>query len=254
MRIAAWNVNSLKVRLPHLLAWLDAAAPDLVGLQETKLTDENFPADELLQAGYHCVFSGQKTYNGVAILSRQPVTDVLTDMPGFEDPQRRVIAATANGVRFINIYVPNGKEIGSDKYRYKLDWLDALHAFLASELAEYPELVVAGDFNIAPDDRDVHDPEEWRGKVLCSEPERAALARLYELGLVDTFRLFSDQAGTYSWWDYRAAAFRRDRGLRIDLVLASTAMAERCTGTTVDVEPRRWERPSDHAPVVATFS
>lgn len=254
MRIASWNLNSLKVRLPHLSSWLETTVPDLVGLQETKLTDENFPADALLQAGYHCAFSGQKTYNGVAILSRQPVTEVLTDMPGFDDPQRRVIAATAGGVRFINLYVPNGKEVGSDKYRYKLDWLDALHAFLAAELANYPELVVVGDFNIAPDDRDVHDPEEWRDKVLCSEPERAALARLYALGLADTFRLFSDQAGTYSWWDYRAAAFRRDRGLRIDLVLASAAMAERCTGTTVDVEPRRWERPSDHAPVVAQFS
>lgn len=253
MVLASWNVNSLKVRLPHLLTWLGDVGPDMIGLQETKLTDDKFPVAEIEAAGYHCAFSGQKTYNGVAILSRGTPVDVVTAIPDFDDTQRRVIAATIDGIRFINLYVPNGQEVGSDKYRYKLDWMDALHAFLQDELSRHPDLVVVGDFNIAPDDRDVHDPVAWQGKVLCSDAERSALARLCDLGLRDTFRLFEDDAGTFSWWDYRAGGFRRNHGLRIDLVLASTSMAERCTGSTVDIAPRSWERPSDHAPVVARF-
>ena len=253
MRIASWNVNSLKVRLPQVLDWLAANAPDVLGLQETKLVDEAFPVDAIRAAGYEVSFSGQPTYNGVALLSRAPPADVITGLDGLDDPQRRVLGATIDGVRVLNLYVPNGQEVGSDKYAYKLGWLARLHAHLEAELARHPRIIVMGDFNIAPDDRDVHDPREWAGKVLCSEPERAALRRILELGLVDTFRLFEQPEGVYSWWDYRAAGFRRNRGLRIDLVLASAALAGTCNRSWVDIEPRRNERPSDHAPAVAAF-
>lgn len=253
MRIASWNVNSLKVRLPQVLDWLAANSPDVLGLQETKLVDAAFPVEAIREAGYEVSFSGQPTYNGVALLSRRPQDEVVTDLDGLDDHQRRVLAATVGGVRVINLYVPNGQAVGTDKYAYKLAWLDSLRRHLAAELARHPRMVVMGDFNIAPDDRDVHDPEEWAGKVLCSEPERAALERVLELGFADTFRLFEQPAGVYSWWDYRAAGFRRNRGLRIDLVLASTALAGACTRSWVDIEPRRNERPSDHAPAVAVF-
>lgn len=255
MKIASWNVNSLKVRLPHLLDWLGSAQPDLVGIQETKCVDDAFPREPIEAAGYRVLFSGQKTYNGVAILSRLEAEpkDVVYALPGLEDPQKRVLAATYGELRFINLYVPNGSSVGSDKYAYKLDWLAKLHAWLAEELKTYPQLAVVGDFNIAPDERDVHDPESWVGQVLFSEAERAALRGLLELGLVDTLRLFEQPPDTYSWWDYRMGAFRRNRGLRIDHVLASTALAERCTASLIDKEPRRWERPSDHAPAVAEF-
>ena len=253
MRIASWNVNSLRVRLPHVLDWLTANEPDVLGLQETKLTDDAFPSDELKAAGYEAVFSGQKTYNGVALLSRRPPTDVIRDLDELEDPQRRVLGATVDGVRILNLYVPNGQAVGTDKYEYKLNWLSFLRRHLQRELAAYQRVVVMGDFNIAPEDRDVHDPEEWRGKVLCSEPERSALGALLDLGLEDTFRLFDQPEASFSWWDYRAAGFRRNRGLRIDLVLASRPLARSCTRSSVDVEPRRLERPSDHAPVVADF-
>ncbi len=253
MRVASWNVNSLKVRLPQVLDWLAANSPDVLGLQETKLVDEAFPADAIRAAGYEASFSGQPTYNGVALLSRAPVADVITGLDGLDDPQRRVLGATVDGVRVLNLYVPNGQEVGSDKYAYKLGWLERLHAHLEAELARHPRIIVMGDFNIAPDDRDVHDPKEWAGKVLCSEPERAALRRIFELGFVDTFRLFEQPEGIYSWWDYRAAGFRRNRGLRIDLVLASAALAGACNRSWVDIEPRRNERPSDHAPAVAAF-
>ena len=253
MKIASWNVNSLNVRLPHVLAWSQAAGPDVLALQETKLVDEKFPKSELEAIGYHSVFSGQKTYNGVAILSREPVTDPLTDVPGLEDEQRRVLAATVGDVRVINLYVVNGSEVGSEKFEYKLRWLDKVADWVGTELERFENVVVLGDFNITPDDRDVHDPEAWREKILCSTPERQALKGMLDLGLSDTFRKFEQPEGVFSWWDYRMNAFKRKMGLRIDLVLASKPMLERCTASYVDVEPRRQERPSDHAPVVAEF-
>ena len=251
--VASWNVNSLKVRLPQVTEWLGAHPVDVIGLQETKLQDEHFPQGELEALGYHVVRSGQKTYNGVALLSRAPITDVVFGLAGFEDPQRRVAIGTSGGVRYVNLYVPNGQAVGSEKYEYKLRWLDALHALLVQEAATHPQLVVMGDFNIAPDDRDVHDPVAWAGQILCSDAERGALRRVLEIGLVDTFRLFEQPAGLYSWWDYRQAGFRRNLGLRIDLILASAALRGSCRESTVDKEPRRAERPSDHAPAVARF-
>jgi exodeoxyribonuclease-3 len=253
MRIATWNVNSLRVRLPHLLEWLQVQSPDVVALQETKLVDDAFPVEDLRAAGYHVAFSGQKTYNGVAILAREPPADVLRDIPGFDDPQRRVLAATIAGVRVLGLYVPNGQSVGSEKYQYKLGWLAALEGWLKAELAAHPRLVALGDFNIAPEDRDVHDPVAWEGQVLVSEPERAALRGLCALGLEDVFRRFEQPPASYSWWDYRQGAFRRNNGLRIDLVLATSALAGCCSACTIDVEPRRQERASDHTPVIATF-
>lgn len=253
MRIATWNVNSLKVRLPQVLDWLAARQPDILALQETKLTDENFPVADLLAAGYQSLYSGQKTYNGVAILSREPATAVLRDIPGLDEPQRRILIASVGPLRMVNLYVVNGQEVGSDKYRHKLAWLAAVTAHIETELAAHPHVAVVGDFNIAPDDRDVHDPEAWRERILCSTPEREALGAMEALGLEDTFRRFDQEPGSYSWWDYRAAAFRRNLGLRIDLILASRALAGACTACYVDTAPRRLERPSDHAPVVAEF-
>ena len=249
MKIASWNVNSLNVRLPHLEQWLGTSGADIVGLQETKLEDSRFPDTALAGLGYRSVFCGQKTYNGVAILSRQPSTDVQMGIPGFDDAQQRVIAATVDGVRVINLYVVNGQDVGTEKYAYKLRWLDAVHDWIASELAAHPRMVVLGDFNIAPDARDVHDPGVWNdGHILTSTAERAALQRLYALGLHDAFRLHHDAAGEFSWWDYRQAAFRRNLGLRIDLTLVSDALRARCSGAGIDREPRSWERASDHAP------
>jgi exodeoxyribonuclease III len=253
MRIASWNVNSINVRLPQVLDWLAANQPDVLGLQETKVPDEAFPTEPLREAGYQLSYSGQRTYNGVALLTRVPQAEVVTELDGLGDEQRRVIGATVGGLRIYNLYVPNGQAVGTDKYDYKLAWLEALRGHLAAELQRHPHMVVMGDFNIAPEDRDVHDPAEWAGKVLCSAPERAALAAILELGFVDTFRLFEQPEGIYSWWDYRAAGFRRNRGLRIDLVLASQDLAGICSRAWVDIEPRRNERPSDHAPAVAVF-
>lgn len=254
MKIATWNVNSLNVRLPHVIEWLDSAAPDVLVLQEIKQVTEAFDAESFHKLGFDAVASGQKTYNGVAVLSRNKATDLVTDFPGYDDPQRRVLAATIDGVRVINLYVPNGSSVGSEKYDYKLGWLDALHGFLEQELKAHDKLVVLGDFNIAPDDRDVHDPEKWGDDILCSPAERAALQSLVELGLSDVFRQFEQAEKTFSWWDYRAAGFRRNAGLRIDLILASEALAKSCIASYVDREPRTWERPSDHAPVIAEFS
>ncbi len=253
VKIASWNVNSLRVRLPQVLRWLEAEAPDLVGLQETKLPDERFPSAEFEAAGYYAIRSGQPTYNGVALLSRRPAEDPVTDLPGMDDPQRRVLAASCAGVRVWNLYVPNGQSVDSDQYAYKLSWLGRLTETLRAELERHPRLVVLGDFNIAPEDRDVYDPERWRGRVLCSGPERAAFAGLLALGLCDTFRRFEQPEGRFSWWDYRAAAFRRNLGLRIDHILASPELCRRCTAARVDPAPRGWERPSDHAPVIAEF-
>ena len=254
MKIGTWNVNSLRVRLPQLQQWLEGSPVDVVGLQELKLEDKDFPLEALASAGWQAAWSGQKTYNGVALLSRAPLQDVAIGIPGSDDPQRRVIAATVNGVRVICVYVPNGQAIDSEKYPYKLGWLARLRDYLASELATHPRLALVGDFNIAPDDRDVHDPAAWAGGVLVSEPERNAYRELLALGLEDVFRRFEQPEKTYSWWDYRMGAFRRNHGLRIDLVLASQALAAACTGCHVDREPRLWERPSDHAPVVAEFA
>jgi len=254
MKIATWNVNSMKVRLPHVLEWLDANTPDVLVLQEIKQITEAFPVEELGAAGYQSIANGQKTYNGVAVVSRQAANDPVTDFPGFEDPQRRILATTVNDVRIVNLYVPNGQAVGSEKYEYKLGWLEALRGFLESELARHDKLVVLGDFNIAPADEDVYDPEKWGDAILCSPAERAALVRLLDLGLTDVFRNFEQPEKTFSWWDYRAAGFRRNAGLRIDLILVNKAMDAACTASYVDREPRTWERPSDHAPVVAEFA
>ncbi len=250
MKIASWNVNSLNVRLPHLQQWLTAFAPDIVGLQETKLDDARFPDDALAALGYRSVFLGQKTYNGVAILARDhAIGEVQYGIPGFEDEQKRVIAATVGDLRIVNLYVVNGQDVGTDKYAYKLRWLAAVRDWLAAELQRHPRMVVLGDFNIAPDARDVHDPGVWNeGHILTSTGERAALRDLLDLGLHDAFRLHSEEAGVFSWWDYRQAAFRRDLGLRIDLTLVSDALRAGALASGIDREPRTWERPSDHAP------
>jgi exodeoxyribonuclease-3 len=254
MKIATWNVNSLKVRLEHVLNWLGEHEPHTLVLQEIKQVTEAFPEEAFTEIGYKAIASGQKTYNGVAVISRDPIEDAVTDFPGFEDPQRRILATTVGGVRVINLYVPNGSEVGSEKYAYKLSWLEALHGFLKSELEQHEKLVVLGDFNIAPADEDVYDPEKWGESILCSPDERAALAKLLDLGLTDVFRQFEQPEKTYSWWDYRAAGFRRNAGLRIDLILTTQAMTDACKASYVDKEPRALERPSDHAPVVAEFS
>ena len=249
--IATWNVNSIRARLEHLANWLTQTSPDVVGIQETKVQDADFPHAELAALGYHVLFSGQKSYNGVAVLSKQPATLLASALPGFDDPQRRVLAAKVAGITLVNLYVPNGSAVGSEKYSYKLAWLDALGDWVAKLVASGEPLMLIGDFNIAPDDRDVHDPEAWRGKILCSEEERQRLRRLIDLGLCDVFRRFEQPAQAFSWWDYRAGGFRRNEGLRIDLILASAALAERCEACDIDVGPRRWEKPSDHAPVLA---
>ena len=254
MKIATWNVNSLKVRLPHLLDWLASEQPDVVCLQETKTVDEAFPVTDLAAAGYQALFSGQKTYNGVAILARAALSDPVAGIPGFADEQKRVLAATVDGVRVICLYIPNGQSIDSDKYPYKLAWLEALQAWLIDERARHGRLALLGDFNIAPEDRDVHDPAAWAGQVLCSEPERAQFQRLLGHGLKDAFRLFEQDDKSFSWWDYRQGGFRRNLGLRIDHILLSEELAARCKNCRIDKTPRAWERPSDHAPVIAEIA
>jgi exodeoxyribonuclease-3 len=253
MKIATWNVNSMNVRQAHVIEWLQNHEPDVLVLQEIKQITEKFPTDALKAIGYHSIASGQKTYNGVAVISKTPATDPVTDFPDLEDPQRRILATTINGVRVIDLYIPNGSEVGSDKYEYKLGWLASLLRFIKAEMQEHDKLVVLGDFNIAPADADVHDPEKWGEAILCSPAERKALTDLKDLGLTDVFRKFEHPEKTFSWWDYRAAGFRRNAGLRIDLILTTDSMTERCTASYVDKEPRAWERPSDHAPVVAEF-
>ena len=256
MKIASWNVNSLNVRLPHLQEWLAESAPDVVALQETKLEDERFPAEAIAAAGYDSVFSGQKTYNGVALLARRPLAigEVQAGIPGFEDDHRRVLAATIGGVRVVNLYVVNGKAVGDPKYVHKLRWMAAVRDWLAEEIVRHPRMVVLGDFNVAPDDRDVHDPKRWREKILCSTPEREALQAICALGLHDSLRLFSAEGGQFSWWDYRLLAFQRGWGLRIDLVLVSEALRARCSGAGIELAPRTRERPSDHTPVWCALS
>jgi len=253
MKLATWNVNSLKVRLPQVLQWLESSPVDVLCLQETKLTDDKFPVAEIEAAGYQVVFTGQKTYNGVAILSRHPITEVVKNNPRFPDEQQRIISATIEGMRIVCAYVPNGQAVGSDKYDYKLRWLEAFIQWLEAELQQFPSLAVLGDYNIAPADADVHDPAAWQDQVLVSAPERAAFERLCAMPLADAFRLFPQAEKLYSWWDYRQMAFRRNRGLRIDHILLSPALTQRCSACEIDKLPRKWEQPSDHTPVIATL-
>ncbi len=253
MKIVSWNVNSLKVRLEHVLQWSKQNSPDVLAIQETKLTDDKFPEKEITAAGWHVVYSGQPTYNGVCIISSSAATDVVTDIEGLDDPQRRILAATIDDVRIINLYVVNGSEPDSEKYTYKMHWLEQVTNFIGQQLEEYENVVVLGDFNIAPDDRDVYDAEYWRGKILCTDKERAKLEDILDLGFDDSFRLLHDDGGHYSWWDYRMGGFPRNLGLRIDLILTNEPMSEMLTAAYIDKEPRAWERPSDHTPVVAEF-
>jgi len=250
LKVATWNVNSLNVRLPHVLDWLRDTQPDVLCLQETKQEDGKFPYDALKQAGYDAVHIGQKTYNGVAILSRHPLTNIQCNIPDFDDDQQRIIAADINDVRVVCAYIPNGQALDSDKYQYKMRWLNALNQWLKTELASHPKLLLLGDYNIAPEDRDCHDPAVWVGHVLVSPPEREAFQQLINLGLHDSFRLFEQPEKSFSWWDYRMAGFRRNLGLRIDHILVSDALKPFCTAAYIDKAPRKLERPSDHTPVV----
>lgn len=252
MRLATWNVNSLRVRLPHLLDWLKDAQPDVACLQETKTEDASFPVAELKAAGYHAVFCGQKAYNGVAILARGELSDVQHGMPDFPDDPKRLIGATYNGVRILSVYAPNGQEPGSDKYAYKLRWFEAFASFLTTQA--HARLAAMGDYNVAPEDRDVHNPKRWEGQIHTTAPERAAFRRLLDSGLADAFRLFEQPEKKFSWWDYRLKAYERGWGLRIDGILLSPELAKLCTACSIDEGPRKRERPSDHAPVMAEVS
>jgi len=250
VRLASWNVNSLRVRLPHLVDWLAAAQPDVACLQETKTEDADFPVAELRAAGYDAVYCGQRAYNGVAIVARSAIADVAHGIADFADDPKRCIAATIGGVRIVCLYAPNGEAPGTEKYAYKLRWYEALARWMKQLVHRTPELAVLGDMNVAPEDRDVHDPKRWAGKIHVSEPERAALHKVMDAGLADAFRLFPQPEKSFSWWDYRLRAFERGWGLRIDLALLAPALAKRCRGCTIDIEPRKRERPSDHAPVI----
>ncbi|RLL53521.1 exodeoxyribonuclease III [Mariprofundus sp. EBB-1] len=252
MKIVTWNVNSLTVRLPHVLMFLEEEKPDVLALQETKTVDSNFPYEAIEAAGYHVTFSGQKTYNGVALLSRSPASDEVMDIPDFSDPQRRLLAATIDGVRIINIYIPNGQEVGSEKYDYKFHWLIAFRNFLKTELTRHQHLIVLGDYNIAPTDLDIHDPDRWSGKIMCSDAEREWFQSLLKLGLTDTVRQLHPDQPMHSWWDYRMNAFRRHWGIRIDHLLATPSMIPTQAGVASTY--RALERPSDHAPVWVDFS
>jgi len=254
MKLATWNVNSLAVRLPQLLDWLAANPVDAMVLQETKLSDDKFPLAALQDAGYQVVFHGQKTYNGVALLSRTPAQDVVRNIPGLDDPQARVIAGTVDGVRVVGAYFPNGQAPDSDKFTYKMAWLDALRAWLAGELEHHAELVLMGDYNIAPEDRDVYDPVAWAGQIHCTPQERAHFQGLIGMGLVDAFRMFEQPLKSWSWWDYRNLAFRKNQGLRIDHILVSQALKDRVQTCVIDKLPRKNERPSDHAPVLVEIA
>jgi exodeoxyribonuclease-3 len=251
VRIATWNVNSLKIRLPHLLDWLATQQPDVMCLQETKTEDVNFPRAEIERAGYRAVYCGQKAYNGVAILARGELVDVQHGIPDFPDDPKRVIAATVNDLRILCLYAPNGEAPGTAKYEYKLRWYAALTRWLTQELPKRPNLAVLGDLNIAPEPRDVHNPKRWEGKIHFSEPERAAFREVAEVGVKDAFRLFDQPEKQFTWWDYRLKAFERGWGLRIDHILLAPALAAECSECVIDVEPRKRERPSDHAPVIS---
>ena len=252
-KIATWNVNSLKVRLPHVLQWLETERPDVLALQETKTVDENFPTDAIKEAGYHVSYTGQKTYNGVTTISKSPIDTIAHRIPDYDDEQRRVLAINTAKITVLNLYVPNGSEVDSDKYRYKLEWFSKLHPFITQLQSINDRLIILGDFNIAPEDQDVHAPHEWEGNVLVSKPERDEFNKLLAHGFSDCFRLFDQEEKSFSWWDYRAAAFRRNRGIRIDHILASDALSGSCRACYIDKGPRKLERPSDHTPVVAEF-
>jgi len=247
MKIVTWNVNSLNVRLPHLLSYLNKHQPDIVALQETKLPDEKFPEAEISAAGYHVAFSGQKTYNGVAIISKAPATAIETEIPNLDDPQRRLLAATIDGIRIINIYIPNGQEVGSEKFDYKFRWLQAFRSFLSAQLTAYKKLIVLGDFNIAPADIDVHNPKRWQGKIMCSDGEREMFQSFLALGLTDSIRTLYPDEPMHSWWDYRMNAFRHGWGIRIDHLLTTATLTPKSGG--VHADEREKKRPSDHAPV-----
>ncbi len=253
IKVATWNVNSLRVRLPHVIEFIKKHQPDMLALQEIKMENANFPQNAFDELGYQAIFNGQKTYNGVAILSKKPAQEIIHQLPDFADEQKRVLASTIDNIRIINLYVPNGSALDSDKYQYKLNWLNACTHFLSQELKQHENVVVCGDFNIAPADLDVYDPKAWIGQVLVSEPERAVFQQWLDLGFKDTFRQFHADGKHYSWWDYRAAAFRRNLGLRIDHILATPALAACGLNCEIDIEPRRLEQPSDHAPVIALF-
>lgn len=253
VKVASWNVNSLKVRLPQVLEWIESSGVDILALQETKTIDENFPEAAFTDKGLYVAYSGQKTYNGVAIISRWPIENVVTDIPNLVDPQRRILAADLNGIRLIDLYVPNGSEVGSDKFHYKLNWIEKVTDFIQEEMKSHKNIAVVGDFNIAPHDIDVHDPKAWEGSVLVSPPEREAFSKLLDLGLFDTFHELHPNEQVFSWWDYRAAGFRRNRGLRIDHILINDSLKSACKGCEIDAEPRKAERPSDHAPIWASF-
>jgi exodeoxyribonuclease-3 len=255
MKIATWNVNSIAVRMPQVLKWIDGNRPDVLCMQETKCTDEKFPAQIFRELGYHVEVFGQPTYNGVAILSLLPMSDVQRGHPDEPpDAQRRLIAATVNTVRIINVYIPNGQAVGAEKYELKLAWLERLRSFFDKYCDVKARLLICGDFNVAPEDRDVHDPMLWRGAIMCSEEERAAFAALEQIGLRDTLRIHHAEGGLFSWWDYRMMAFQKNRGLRIDAILASQSLAERCAAAGIDREMRQGKDPSDHASVWAEFS
>lgn len=258
MQIATWNVNSLNIRLPHVLAWLAARPVDVLCLQETKLTNDKFPHDAFAHLGYHSLHAGQKTYNGVALLARAPLRNATINLPGLPDEQQRLITATvgegAAALRILCAYMPNGQAVGSDKFHYKLRWLDALLDHLRTELARHSRLALLGDFNIAPADADVHDPAAWHEQILCSSPERERFRAMVALGLTDSFRLFNQPPNTYSWWDYRQLGFQKNRGLRIDHILLSAALASQCTACEIDRAERKKPQPSDHAPVIATLT
>lgn len=253
MKVASWNVNSLNVRLPQLLEWLERNQPDIIGLQELKMVDERFPVEAIREAGYHAVFNGQKTYNGVAILSKEEPTDVVRGMPGLDDEQRRYIAATIGGVRFIDLYVPNGQALGSEKFQYKTRWFSQLLTHLEAVLADGLPTIVVGDFNIAHADEDVHDPSRWVNTTHTSGVERGWLDQLLDLGFVDTFRKFEQEPDSFSWWDYRGPGIWKNHGLRIDYVFASQALADSCNAASINKRWRMKKQPSDHAPVIAEF-
>lgn len=248
--LVTWNVNSIRVRLEQVIAWLTEHQPDVLVLQEIKIVDELFPRAEIEALGYHVTVFGQPTYNGVAILSRQAPQDIVMGIPNYDDIQKRVLAATIAGIRVICIYVPNGASVDSDKYEYKLQWFSQLLRYVQMTLQHHEKVVILGDYNIAPHDIDVHDPKVWQGQVLVSDKERACFQHLLELGLSDAFRVLNPDAAAYSWWDYRLNAFKRNLGLRIDHILATKAVLNKAIGCEIDKTPRTWERPSDHTPVI----
>ncbi|MFN2531817.1 MAG: exodeoxyribonuclease III [Pyrinomonadaceae bacterium] len=254
MKIATWNVNSILARLPNVLRWLDAMKPDVLCMQETKCTDDKFPSEPFQERGYQCLLFGQQSYNGVAIVSRRPCDTSRCGYPDDDETmQSRLLASTVASIQIVNVYVPNGQMVGSEKYAFKLEWLRRLREFFDTHYDKKSNVLLCGDFNVAPEERDVHDPRLWQGRILFSERERAALQQIKEWGFTDTFRMHTEAPGNYSWWDYRAGAFRRNLGLRIDHIWCSAALAARNENTWIDLEPRKWERPSDHAPVIAEF-